>query len=62
MELAAKDLLRKAQIICPTRKTNNQNSVAIHAKVTSVMAPIVIQRNITPTARLKARAGEIGGV
>jgi hypothetical protein len=62
LEACSNRLLRKAQMICPTRKTNNQNSIAIHAKVTTAMAPIVIQRTIVPTARSNAAADETGGV
>ena len=45
-----------------TSETNSQTSIAIHATVTTAMAPIVIQRTIVPTARLKTPADEIGGV
>ena len=45
-----------------TSETDNQASMAIHAIVTTTMAPIVLQRTIVPTARLKAPADEIGGV
>jgi hypothetical protein len=45
-----------------TSETASQTSMAIHARVTTAMAPIVIQRTIVPIARLKAPAGEIGGV
>ena len=52
----------RAQIICPISKTNSQTSIAIHAKVTTTMAPTVIQRTIVPTARLKTPVDEIGGI
>jgi hypothetical protein len=45
-----------------TSETNNQANMAIHAIVTTAIAPTVIQRTIVPTARLKAPADEIGGV
>jgi len=52
----------RAQVNHATSDTNSQISIAIHAKVTTAMAPIVIQRTIVPTARLMAPADEIGGV
>jgi hypothetical protein len=45
-----------------TSETDNQASMAIHAIVTTAIAPIVIQRTIVPIPRLKAPAEEIGGV
>jgi hypothetical protein len=53
---------KRVQINCVTSDANSQISTPIHARVTTAMAPIVIQRTIVPTARLKAPADEIGGV
>jgi hypothetical protein len=44
-----------------TSENDNQASMTIHAIVTAAMTPIVIQRTIVPTARLKEPADEIGG-
>ena len=52
----------RVQINRVTSDAKSQISIAIHAKVTTAMTPIVIQRTIVPTARLKAPADEIGGV